>query len=1047
MNKNIVHFVCLSALGLGCQSNEAEGLFKSEQASTTVVFDFFHKPFPNIPMPNDLATRFDASSKTGLRINASEVASTQWDKRTRSLTDGLDGWGTMQSITIPFSGPLDVDSIVSGHRDVHYDFENDVIYLINVDEGSDNFGKMHHLDVGEGNYPIFIKDRDFYWKNDPRRESSTLLFEEYDEDINGNGVLDQGEDTDSDGMLDSPNYFPNQNPAWDDLAARADAHMSFYEKETHTLIARPLVPLDERTTYAVVVTNRILDAEGEKVGSPFDWVHHTHQATALDPLTEVMPPFLTWEDVAFAYTFTTQSVQSPMRAVREGLYGFGPQNKLSETPTDVTLFDMRDQAFFDGLRRNKLFRGEDWAALIPLLGGTFLGGVSNSRSEQAILDALEYVDFFSTGTFKSGQLRKTFDDEGRVLDPNSRIWPEDLEQKSAEVTLEDVTFTLSVPRKEVSVRKDGKPAPLIVFTHGHTSNRSEMLLTSIWFAKFGFAALAIDAPGHGIVGNELELEAVRTILASFGLGSSADGLYSGRALDINGDDVLDSGEGFFTSNLFHTRDNIRQYILDLMQLIKVVKTFDGTTTWDDVDSDGTADLAGDVDGDGVLDIGASTTIGVFGGSMGGMAAMMLAGVEPHISATAPLVGGGMLGDIGYRSNHKVAPGGFFLQGVMGPFWTGTLSDNGLLLEHLVEDRARVKSFGIGSVSGVEPGDVMVVENLRSGINGCAYVLDDGSVRVQNEVDKGDPIRLSFLRDVVILPELHCEVDGVWEPYAQLETFSEDIDFKGENIEAGAPLVSLGHGLGRKRGDPNLRRLRQLSQLVLEPGDPINFAKNIQKTPLIYPNTNESTGASVLATSLLGDMAVPTAAGIAWARAAGIVDYLEDDARFGKPINQVLIDTFTTEGVSNLKRFENQNGKGVLLDVEHFSEGMPDKWGQEYPRMETPLHIGFENNDLLGKKSSIVFPLSNEEGEHVFRQPGGMVDDAIKDCEWECFNSGDPNCLCEDIEIYDVGYFIVNFVGRWFASSQTTLDADTCSARNDCPDIPPAPLARSVEERL
>ena len=36
--------------------------------------------------------------------------------------------------------------------------------------------------------------------------------------------------------------------------------MPFYEKQTNTLILRPLVPLHERTTYAVVVTRRLKDA-------------------------------------------------------------------------------------------------------------------------------------------------------------------------------------------------------------------------------------------------------------------------------------------------------------------------------------------------------------------------------------------------------------------------------------------------------------------------------------------------------------------------------------------------------------------------------------------------------------------------------------------------------------------------------------------------------------------------------------------------------------------------------------------------------------------
>ena len=41
-------------------------------------------------------------------------------------------------------------------------------------------------------------------------------------------------------------------PARDDLAARADALMYFYERQSNTIIAQPLIPLGQ-TTYAVLV--------------------------------------------------------------------------------------------------------------------------------------------------------------------------------------------------------------------------------------------------------------------------------------------------------------------------------------------------------------------------------------------------------------------------------------------------------------------------------------------------------------------------------------------------------------------------------------------------------------------------------------------------------------------------------------------------------------------------------------------------------------------------------------------------------------------------
>ena len=64
--------------------------------------------------------------------------------------------------------------------------------------------------------------------------------------------------------------------------------MTFYERETDTLIVRPLVPLRERTTYAVVITRKLLDLQGQPVGSPYPGVHHASQGAALAPLAATL---------------------------------------------------------------------------------------------------------------------------------------------------------------------------------------------------------------------------------------------------------------------------------------------------------------------------------------------------------------------------------------------------------------------------------------------------------------------------------------------------------------------------------------------------------------------------------------------------------------------------------------------------------------------------------------------------------------------------------------------------------------------------------------
>ena len=62
----------LAGLSVGCA--EADGLMLAKDADVTVKFDFDHRPLPEIPLPNDIATRLDPDTATGLRINASMLA-------------------------------------------------------------------------------------------------------------------------------------------------------------------------------------------------------------------------------------------------------------------------------------------------------------------------------------------------------------------------------------------------------------------------------------------------------------------------------------------------------------------------------------------------------------------------------------------------------------------------------------------------------------------------------------------------------------------------------------------------------------------------------------------------------------------------------------------------------------------------------------------------------------------------------------------------------------------------------------------------------------
>ncbi|MCC6553789.1 MAG: hypothetical protein IT372_12315, partial [Polyangiaceae bacterium] len=972
------------SLGLGaCGSPGPKGLAPAQPATTRVRMDFFHRPLPDLPLPNDIATRYDASSPTARRINASMVAPTAFESGVRARIDGLDGWGTYQPIAIPFDGRrLDVGSILAGHRDADYATGNDVVYLINIDRDSARFGEIRPLDLGNGSYPVVLQVRDNYWKNDPRAHTMSLLFEETDEDANGNGRMDPGEDTDADGVLDAPNYLPGARPAADDLGGRADALMTFYELETNTLLLRPMTPLDERTTYAVVITRRLLDEAGEPVGSPYPYINHTAQTEALEALPEVLPEGLSLSDIAFTYPFTTQTVESDLVAVRDGLYGIGVQGHLGAGfPAEVAAVEpLRDAAAYPGAKNLTLMYGEDWLKALPTVLQSLLGQDPASEAYANALESYRYVDYFVIGSFESPQLFPRRDAAGALLPYDAQSWPPDLTRTAAPAHGERVYFTLAVPRKEVSVRKDGKPAPIVIVGHGYGSSRFDGMDFAGFFATHGLAALSIDCPSHGINVDSATATLAQSVLGQFGIRAAGEALFKDRAFDQNNDGNKDSGADYWSAYLFHTRDMVRQSALDYMQLVRVFSAFDGQRRWaHDLDGDGQPEIAGDFDADGAVDAGGSAEVYMMGGSLGGIMSMIMAGVEPKLTAVAPVAGGGGLGDIGIRSKQGGVPEAFILRS-MGPLFAGTIDpETGRTrVEQIVPDLNDAATLAVADVEGVAPGDTMIVENGRSGERGCGHVSAEGKVRAAVACDARDPVTIRFYEGPQIAGTECGLRPGAPAPKAVIDRWQLDGELQGQAHAAGDRLHALAEGLGLARANPELRRFQGLGQLVLDPGDPATYARRALEDPLRF-GTGEETGTHALVITSMGDMNVPVSSGITYARAAGLIPYLEADPRYGKPVNQELIDDHTAEAAYNLKRYTDPQGNPIHLDVENFSQGT-DMWGAAVPRKAEPYRLGFEGEDRLGGKSAAIFPYTVPEGQHGFDTPGEMSDRFRSQCK-------------------------------------------------------------------
>ncbi len=1012
-------------LALGCAGEPASGLGATSRAGgVQVTWDPEAKPLPEIPLPNDAATQLDPSSPTGRRINVSTRAGTDFESRMRAHFDRLDGFGIYAPITVSFGGLLDLPDLWARHNGGPWpeggphrdDFRDDAVYLLNVDRGCGRFGEEVALDIGRGRFPVIldahsrrIPDADapegyrledgdnITFEYDPRGLSNNVLFEERSEDTNRNGVLDPGEDTDFDDHLDQPNLMhphacDGEEPhslAWDRCIA--DNLLTFYDRENNTLILRPVWPLEQGCRYAVVLTRRLLGADGLPVESPFPAVNPASQSDGLSEAPALLSRYgLEREDIAFAWTFSTGLQTQGLEVVRKGLYGHGPLARLS-TEFPVQGFEVfqsqnesadgaMEQGACLGMTISSIWRfiTEEWTPNLcaidtdlKALGGGFWGRFSAPNF---------MVD-------KDGGAAPGSDDD------DDESWDLDPTTGTATVGTTEVSYWCVLPREQPSVtceagNPDGvpfcRPFPVLLYAHGYTGSRIGMQDFMGRHAAMGYATCAIDSYGHG--GNYRLVEDVVSLygllFAPFGTPRIAETILGGRDRDLNNDGTPDPGGDFWTADLFHTRDMLRQSVVEWMQLVRILRSFDGKTK----SADG--GLLGDVDGDGKVDLGGpKNTVSLWGISLGGITTGILKGAEPSLDAASPNAGGAGLTDIGTRSRQAGVPEAVYLP-VIGPLILGALerddhqrpvAGSALRLTALVNNAGQSQRVDLGQIPEIQPGDVLVVENLEKGTWSWAKVSPRGTVRVavgsdalgpverrpllaqltgvavkdlvypvvvEDTTRLGDRLRLTAYRGDAGPCGGECTPEQRFgTPLATFATFGIDVTFQGTTYPAGAPLVALQEGLGYRRNSPELRRFLGIAQHALDPADPATWsARLLDPIDVSYdPHVGErwrDSNTRVLVMPTAGDMNVPVNTAISEARAAGLYGswmrdesvgaewgwrkLFEADPRYGHSMDYELVRTHVYESVDRLERFKTSHPDlihpSVLYDIDDLADG-------------------------------------------------------------------------------------------------------------------------------
>lgn len=407
--------------------------------------------------------------------------------------------------------------------------------------------------------------------------------------------------------------------------------MSPSDSTGRTVAIVPLRPLNEMTGYMAVVTNDIMDADGNAAtpsqtyfltqrtsplvtpgGQSTEPLLDDASAGALEPLRQLTnaqeaaaaSAGVTREDIVLSFTATTQAITPVLNVIRSQAQPTSSQLAQACVAPTVCLStaDVLPPGASPGIA--DLYIG---ITEIP-----YYLGVAATPNDSAPLNR-----FWQAAP---GAYVPPFD--GLGLDPTStRITVAN--PLPVETSRQNVPVLLTLPNELSGQTRPPSGWPVVIFQHGITGNRSQMLALADTMASIGFATIAIDQPLHGITDPTSPLYIGNTPFAPIASERTFDLDLQDNATGAPGaDGMTDSSGAWFINlqNLLVSRDNNRQAQADLSILALNIPFMD-------VDGDG----LGDLDGSNINFVGLSL------GSINGIPFMA---VEPTVNNGVLSVPGG-----------------------------------------------------------------------------------------------------------------------------------------------------------------------------------------------------------------------------------------------------------------------------------------------------------------------------------------------------------------------------------------------------------------------
>lgn len=388
-----------------------------------------------------------------------------------------------------------------------------------------------------------------------------------------------------------------------------------------TLAIIPTKPLQQLTSYLVVLTDGIRDSSGNdatpdqtyflsKRASPLcvggqstEPLLPAATACALEPLRQLTNSHLAVanaagiarDDVVLSWVFTTQSITPVMQAVRS----------VTE-PGQVQLAN-------SGLTTA--------AAGLPPIADIHIGTLTVPYYLSAPSSANPTAPLTAFWKAAPGAYVPPFNAAGLSPASTNITFANPFPVKTSDVT---IPVLATIPNAASGRSRPASGWPVVIFQHGITGNRTHALAVSATLAAQGFAVVAIDLPLHGLPPE-----------SPFAIGNTPFGaVASERTFNV---DYVDNGTGapgpdgvpdasgthfINLASLLTSRDNLRQAVADLFVLTASIPRID-------LDGNGTGDFD-------------SSNIQFVGLSLGAMVGTSFLALEPNVNVgllSAP--GGGI----------------------------------------------------------------------------------------------------------------------------------------------------------------------------------------------------------------------------------------------------------------------------------------------------------------------------------------------------------------------------------------------------------------------